>query len=155
MLCYNREHLLNCGHDPRTKPSSHPTDGRMPFTSLASGHRKRLCRLCSCTLKSTLNHSHYLFLSHEFNHGAHYQYVSAFTEPRVKPWLHTLGRVTLDKLLQKEILTAPTSLSCCKEDIVNIRKVAEQCLALFSLLLIAWRTRSFHMIKLFTQIRNK
>lgn len=58
-------------------------------------------------------------------------YVSGFTKPRFKSWLHAFGSVALDKLLHKETILVPTSVHGCEEDIVSIYKVAEQCLVWF------------------------
>lgn len=96
-----------------------------------------------------------LFLSRDFNRGALYKgplwihkaktQISASHFSAV--WPRAGG-------FQKKQQRVPASLSCCAEDTVSICKVVEQCLALFSLLLISWRTRP-QWLKLFIQINKK
>lgn len=135
MLCSNWEHCLKHRHDPQTKHSSHSQEVRMPFLSLAStSHRNGLWT----------DFAHAFFLNYMELHTISFMVsiindVSGFTKPRFKSWLHTfsfrLGQIASNR---KNDGTYVTGLW---EGIINIRKVVEQYLALFSLLLKFWRTR--------------
>lgn len=94
-VSYDWDHFLNCGHDPQTKHSSHPTDVRMPFTSLVlKSHRNGFWTGSVHAFWNLDGIRQQLVLRHNFNRGAHYALCLWVHKAQIEilaPYFHLCG----------------------------------------------------------------